>query len=113
MTQLDLAITQGKNKMEACLEKTRQTEQSWPERAYAALVAYVNVRKGFKPYLPFSGEQAVEFVLRQPGIEAPHDRRSFGALFQQAARKGLIRRSDTMFQRKHGHGTKSPGWEPI
>jgi hypothetical protein len=90
-----------------CLENTRQTEQDWPERAYRALTTYIIIKANGESW---TAEEATAFVLRQPGIEPPHDTRAFGALFSRAARAGLIVRTAETYQREHGHGTVSLKW---
>jgi hypothetical protein len=105
------AVAKGQQAAEACTEaQRRECGQDWPERAYSALCAYIATRKAFKPGEPWSGEQAVEFVLRQPGIEQPSDARALGSLFSRASRAKLIARSATLFPRRHGHGSQTPGW---
>jgi hypothetical protein len=90
-----------------CLENTRQTHQDWPERAYEALKVWILARSGGDAW---TAEECVEWILRQPGIEPPHDTRAFGALFSRAARAGLIVRTAETYQREHGHGTVSLKW---
>jgi 3-methyladenine DNA glycosylase/8-oxoguanine DNA glycosylase len=100
----------GELQAEACLEKTREVEATWPERAWAALVTYINIKRGAGPW---TAEQAVAFVLRQPGIEPPHDTRCFGKAFSRAAKAGLIRRSTETYHLEHGHGKISLKWETV
>jgi hypothetical protein len=101
------ARQRGEAAATVCLENTRQEQQDWPERAYRALTTYIVIKRGGES---FTSEQATAFVLRQPGIEAPHDQRAFGALFSRAARAGLIVRTAETYQREHGHGTVSLKW---
>jgi hypothetical protein len=97
----------GQRKADACLEKAEQTSVGWGDRAYEALVSYINLKRGEPAW---SGERAVEFVLRQPGVEKPHTTKAFGSLFTKAAKESRIARSSTVFARRHGHGTKTLGW---
>ncbi len=101
------ARQQGQACAEVCLENTRQTEHDWPELAYRALTTYIVIKRGGESW---TAEEATAFVLRQPGIEPPHDTRAFGALFSRAARAGLIVRTAETYQREHGHGTVSLKW---
>lgn len=57
---------------------------------------------------PFSSED-VTLAAMAAGV-APADLRAWGAIFQQAARDGYIRRSDKLFQRSMGNGSLAPGW---
>jgi hypothetical protein len=101
------ARQRGEAQAGICLENTRQTHQDWPERAYRALTTYILLHRSKASW---TAEEATAFVLRQPGIEPPHDTRAFGALFSRAARAGLIVRTAETYQREHGHGTVSLKW---
>lgn len=74
--------------------------------AMGFLIAFARRHTG-----PFSSEQ-VTLAAVDAGI-APEDLRSWGSIFQQAARDGHIRRSETLFARSMGNGSLSPGWVAI
>ena len=57
----------------------------------------------------FSAEQ-VTLAAMDAGIAPVTDLRAWGAVFQQAARDGHIRRSEVLFARSLGNGSLSPGW---
>jgi hypothetical protein len=104
------ARQKGEAAGQVCLENTRQTHQDWPELAYRALTTYIIIKRGKEPW---SGEQAVAFVLRQPGIDAPPTERAFGNLFSRAKKAGLIRHSTQTYRREKGHGTIQLCWESV
>lgn len=56
----------------------------------------------------FSSEQ-VTLSAMDAGVTFS-DLRSWGSVFTQAAREGVIRRSDVLFSRAMGNGSLSPGW---
>ncbi len=58
---------------------------------------------------PFSSEH-VTLAAMDAGIAPVTDLRAWGAVFQQAARDGHIRRSEVLFQRSMGNSTLAPGW---
>jgi hypothetical protein len=98
----------GARQAEACLEKTRQTQDDWPERAWETLLWFVAFRAGKSPW---TGEEATAHIVAMCG--QPHDNRATGSLFSRAAKAGLIRRSAETYQREHGHGTISLKWETV
>lgn len=70
---------------------------------YGFLIKFVRKTKG-----PFPAEYAT-MAAEKAGI-LPRDRRNWGALFQQAARDGYIRRVNVPFQREMGNGSWTIGW---
>lgn len=56
--------------------------------------------------------EAVTLSAIKKGI-APSDLREWGKIFNQAARDGYIRRSDTVHSRTMGNGTKTLGWVAV
>lgn len=95
--------------------KPRRVHKCQPERllkgkfatdAMGYLIAWVKQRG---PGRPFSAEEVTLAALKD-GVAAS-DMRHWGAVFQQAAAEGYIRRSTTLFARSMGNGTKAPGWE--
>lgn len=78
--------------------------RNFDQDALGFLIAYARKHKG----QAFSAEH-VTLAAQEKGI-APDDLRAWGAIFQQAARDGHIRRSDVLFQRALGNGSLSPGW---
>jgi hypothetical protein len=104
------ARQKGEAAGQVCLDNTRQTHQDWPELAYRALTTYIIIHRGKEPWTP---EDANAFVLRQPGIDKPHDQRAFGALYSRAVKAGLITRSTETYQREHGHGTVALKWRSL
>jgi hypothetical protein len=101
------ARQKGEAAATVCLANTRQEQHDWPERAYRMLTTYILIHKDKDAW---TAEDATAFVLRQPGIEPPHDTRAFGSLFSRAARAGLIRRTGETYQREHGHGSPALKW---
>lgn len=75
------------------------------QEALGFLIAYARKHKG----QAFSAEQ-VTLAAQAKGIAPETDLRAWGAIFQQAARDGHIRRSEVLFQRQLGNGSLSPGW---
>lgn len=65
--------------------------------ALGFLIAYARNHKG----QAFSAEQ-VTLAAQKKGIAPETDLRAWGAIFQQAARDGHIRRSEVLFQRQLG-----------
>lgn len=59
----------------------------------------------------FSSEQ-VTLSAMDAGVVFP-DMRSWGSIFTQAARDGVIQRSDVLFSRSMGNGSLSPGWTGV
>lgn len=74
------------------------------EDALGFLIRFARKHKG----QPFSSEQVTLAALKR-GI-APQEMRSWGSVFQQAARDGHIRRSEVLFSRSLGNGSLTPGW---
>ena len=112
MTQLTLAITQGKNKMEACLERTRQEVSDWPEKAGAALQKFIHQHKLYGRGVFFTSEEAVLYCYEH-GLTKAHDDRAWGNCFVKLARAGVIRKSDKTYRRTRGHGSPAFYWEII
>lgn len=75
------------------------------EDALGFLISFARKHKG----QPFSSEQ-VTLAAVDAGIAPATDLRAWGAVFQQAARDGYIRRSEVLFSRAMGNGSLSPGW---
>lgn len=73
--------------------------------ALGFLISYARKQKG----QPFSSEH-VTLAAMDAGIAPQTDLRAWGAVFQQAARDGHIRRSEVLFSRTLGNGSLSPGW---
>jgi hypothetical protein len=73
-------------------------------------VTYINMHR---TDVAFSGEDATDFVLRQPGVGEPHDPRAIGSLFRKAAKQKRIQRSSVLFRRRKGNGTMTLGWVAI
>ena len=73
--------------------------------ALGFLISFARKHKG----QPFSAEQ-VTLAAMDAGIAPVTDLRAWGAVFQQAARDGYIRRSEALFPRSLGNGSLSPGW---
>ena len=73
--------------------------------ALGFLISFARKHKG----QPFSSEH-VTLAAMDAGIAPVTDLRAWGAVFQQAARDGHIRRSDVLFSRSLGNGSLSPGW---
>ena len=78
------------------------------EDALGFLISFARRRRG----RPFSAEQ-VTLAAQAKGIAPETDLRAWGAIFQQAARDGHIRRSEVLFQRSLGNGSLAPGWVGI
>ncbi|MDE3021946.1 MAG: hypothetical protein KGI54_08810 [Pseudomonadota bacterium] len=57
---------------------------------------------------PFCSEDVTLSAIDR-GI-APPDLRHWGKIFNQAAKDGYIRRSNTVHSRSMGHSTKTLGW---
>lgn len=72
--------------------------------AMGFLIAFARHHRGEA----FSSED-VTLAAQAAGI-APQDLRSWGHIFQQAAKDGYIRRSDRLFPRSLGNGSLAPGW---
>ena len=79
--------------------------RSFDQDALGFLISFARKHKG----QPFSAEQ-VTLAAQAKGIAPETDLRAWGAIFQQAARDGHIRRSEVLFQRQLGNGSLSPGW---
>jgi len=109
-TQLEIALQRGQAQAEVCLEKSRQESVNWPERAWEALIAYVNLHHGGPSW---TAEDAVEFACRQPGVGKPHDTRAAGALFQRLKREGRAAQTNEFYRRVHGNGTFARKWITI
>lgn len=73
--------------------------------ALGFLIAYARCHRGQS----FSAEH-VTLAAMDAGIAPVTDLRAWGAVFQQAARDGHIRRSEVLFARSLGNGSLSPGW---
>ncbi len=78
--------------------------RSFENDAYGFLIAFAK-----KATRPFCAEEVTLAAINK-GI-APADLRSWGSIFTQAARDGYFRRSNQLFTRTMGNGTKAPGWE--
>lgn len=79
--------------------------RNFDQDALGFLIAFARKHKG----QAFSAEQ-VTLAAQKKGIAPETDLRAWGAIFQQAARDGHIRRSEVLFQRQLGNGSLSPGW---
>ena len=101
------ALQRGMVAADTCLENSRMESADWPERAWQALIAYVNLHRNGNAW---TGEAAVEFVCRQPGVGQPHDTRAAGALFARLKRQGLASQTDEFYRREHGNGTFARKW---
>jgi hypothetical protein len=102
------AVAKGRELAGVCLENTRKEVADWPEQAYEALRQCVVYWRSQK----FTSESLVEYCYRN-GLEKPHDDRAWGAIFQKAARAGLIRKSTDTYQRSKGHGSPAFYWEAL
>ena len=101
------ATVKGVACAEVCLEKTRQTVDDWPERAYETLAWQINLRNYGDL---FTAEEAVATCYNR-GLIEPHDDRAWGGIFLRASRAGLIRKSAVTYRRVHGHGSPAFKWE--
>ena len=104
MNTLPQAIIAGAEQMMLALDAAERRDETFPRRAYAFLVEFARRRTG-----PFSGEDVTD-AAAEAGIH-PGELRAWGAVFQRAARNGVIRRSSMLFKRRYGHGAAAPGWE--
>lgn len=104
MNALPQSIAAGAEQMVLALEAAERRDETFPRRAYAFLVEFARRRTG-----PFSGEDVTD-AAADAGIHAG-EQRAWGAIFQRAARNGVIRRSSKLFKRRYGHGAEAPGWE--
>jgi FPC/CPF motif-containing protein YcgG len=93
---------------EACLEKTRQTQDDWPERAWEALLVFV---MGYKNGQSWTGEAATEYIVAVCG--EPHDNRATGSLLARLKRQGLAIQTDEFYRREHGNGTFARKWRTV
>ena len=98
------AIDAGRAQMALCFDAAQRRDETFGDRAFAFLCEYAS-RKD----VPFSGEDVTD-AATEAGIVA-HDARAWGAVFQRAARAGVIRRSSVAFARRYGHGSPTLGWE--
>jgi hypothetical protein len=80
---------------------------SFEQDAYGFLIAYAARCKG----QPFCAED-VTLAALDAGL-APKELRAWGAVFQQAAKDGYIRRSEVLFRRSMGNSSLAPGWVGI
>lgn len=104
MNSAQQAIAAGAEQMLLALDAAERRDETFPRRAYSFLVEFARRRDG-----PFSGEDVTDAAAEE-GV-ATADARAWGAIFQRAARNGVIRRSATLFKRRYGHGSAAPGWE--
>jgi hypothetical protein len=104
MNTLPQAIVAGAEQMVLALEAAERRDDTFPRRAYVFLVEFARRRTG-----PFSGEDVTD-AAAEAGIH-PGELRAWGAVFQRAARNGVIRQSNVSFRRRNGHGTRALGWE--
>ncbi|MDE2103904.1 MAG: hypothetical protein KGL39_42100 [Patescibacteria group bacterium] len=104
MNSTQQAIAAGAEQMLLALDAAERRDETFPRRAYAFLVEFARRRDG-----PFSGEDVTDAAAEEGVTTA--DARAWGAIFQRAARNGVIRRSSTLFKRRYGHGSAAPGWE--
>ena len=84
---------------------TAPAPRRFDQDALGFLISFARKHKG----QPFSAEQ-VTLAAMDAGIAPVTDLRAWGAVFQQAARDGHIRRSEVLFARSLGNGSLSPGW---
>lgn len=92
---IDAAIEQGRRGMALAGEKAGTT---FAVEAFAFLTRFVETAER-----PFSSEE-VTGLAATCGLMAP-DARAWGAVFQRAARAGVIKRSRETYQRRYGHGS--------
>lgn len=59
----------------------------------------------------FTAEEVVD-TARICGL-IPPDQRAWGGVFQMAARRGVIRRTNETYQRRKGHGSVSLKWSAV
>lgn len=79
--------------------------RNFDQDALGFLISYARNHKG----QAFSAEQ-VTLAAQAKGIAPETDLRARGAIFQQAAREGYIRRSEVLFPRAMDNGSLAPGW---
>lgn len=89
------------------VQRVQTPQRSFEEDAMGFLIKFAGQMRGKS----FSAEQ-VTLAAKEQGI-APADLRSWGTVFQQAARDKYIRRSEQLFQRAMGHKTLAPGWTGV
>lgn len=104
MNSIPQTIAAGAEQMLLALDAAERRDETFPRRAYAFLVEFARRRDG-----PFSGEDVTD-AAADAGIHAG-EQRAWGAVFQRAARAGVIRRSSATFARRYGHGSPTLGWE--
>ena len=110
--ELPTAIAQGQAQAVACLEKTRQEVNDWPERALAALQLFINQQKIYGRGELFTSEEAVAYAYDH-GLPHAHDDRAFGALFVKLVRSGQITQSTELYRRTKGHGSVALKWKIV
>ncbi len=106
MQTLPEAHAAGAEQMMLALDASAARDATFPSRALAFLREFARWRTQ-----PFSAEDVTD-AAAEAGIHAG-EQRAWGAIFQRAARAGVIRRSSALFPRRYGHGTESRGWELV
>lgn len=112
MTQLSMSFeappladaqAMGQAGMQLAADRAEREEPGFQERAYRFLCWYAKLDDA-----PFPAEAVTELAL-STGIEPP-DGRAWGAVFQKAARAGVICRSSVTYKRAKGHGSLGVMW---
>lgn len=98
---LDAALEQGRRGMALAGERAGVT---FSAEAFVFLTRFARTTER-----PFSSEE-VTGLAATCGLMAP-DARAWGAVFQRAARAGVIRRSSETYRRRYGHGSVGVKWE--
>ena len=104
MSALHQATATGAEQMMLAFDAARRRDETFPPRALAFLRDFARQRS-----TPFSAEDVTD-AAAEVGIHAG-EQRGWGAIFQRAARAGIIKRSSKLFPRRYGHGSPTLGWE--
>lgn len=102
--QLELDYTAARaardNGMRRALEHAEREHDGWKHEAYEALVAYARTHR------EFTSEQ----FRADTGMQSPTTPKAFGAVFQRAARAGVITKRGFAIA-KERHLSPCPLWE--
>lgn len=90
--------------MERAASRAERTTPGWRDEALALLVRFAALDAGG----PFLGEEARAFAYTS-GLPKPPDERAWGAIFNAAARRGLIARAG-FAPATSSHGSPKPLW---
>lgn len=104
---IDDAIAQGEQAMQACAANAdRKNPPGWTALAFAWVVKWAMARcAAGNQGVPFTAEDFVDDITRDPQFSPSHDERAWGAVVKRAIRLGVIEVYDFKGQRRKGHGS--------